>query len=176
MWPLRLTLEFANSYERRAHLLTYMTVANVPDPKSMRRRADCKQCVGACEGHLTKPNPVYTLPAPDGSTVRVCRPVFLAATKKYFTVHALNSVMKAMSGDGPMMPNKRGGARKFLDLAELGKMHDFIQDKVPKENSHYSLTVQHDPNQVVLAATWYPSKIYWEYMLDSDPDYHEQQM
>ena len=33
-----------------------------------------------------------------------------------------------------------------------------------------------NPNQVVVAATWYPTKIYWEYMLVSDPTYHAQQM
>jgi hypothetical protein len=175
VWPLRLALNVASDYERRAYLLTYMTVAD-EEPTRTYRRVNCTHCDGACEGHFRKPNPKYTLPIFGGSTVRVCRRVFLAATKSYFTVHALNAVMKAMNGDGPMMPHPRGGARHFLDLEELGKMHDFIQNKVPKENSHYSLTVQHDPNQVVLAATWYPTKIYWEYMLVSDPTYYAQQM
>ena len=177
VWPLRLRLLQGTADARWMVLVRYM----LPPPagrRKRRKRKSCKECVpGQCEGHVVKPQHQYNLPGqPPQPYTRVCRKMFVAATRPWISADAIKVVHRGMRTGESLMPKKRGGATREVPLWRLSEFYDYVNERVPREHSHYTLGLRHNDDQVVLEAHWCPSKIYWEYMKEKDPEYYKQQL
>jgi len=102
--------------------------------------------------------------------------LFESAVKDYIPRCFVHRVGRGLRKEGDLMPVGRGGARNFANLDQLALLFDFVNNHVPREDSHYSITVSHDYLQVVVGAHWVPTRIYWAFQKKVDPEYYEQQM
>ena len=59
-------------------------------------------------------------------------------------------------------------------MTVTGNLFNYVNDRVPRELKHYSLTMNDDREQVVVDRLWITSKVYWGFMEEYDEDYVEQ--
>jgi hypothetical protein len=168
--PMRARLRARCDADRR-HLLSTMISCEEPTPGPGRKRTSkkCGTCVDGCVGHvkLERPYCKYHL-----GTKRVCKSMFVNAVRGLITKNAVETIAKGVRTGTPIMQKKRGGARRFANPTFLALLFEFVNDNVPRELRHYSLTQAVDYEQVVLNREWLPSKIYREFIKLYDPMYY----